>query len=357
MRRLVALARRLRFVTVTPDTEMAYELTHGRKHVRLEPRERISMLTTGIGFVVAATALLTLAPPGHVKPGLAVMLVVALAVMSRVELVLASGFAVPTQLVVVPILFLVPAAAAPPLIAVALVLGRAVDVVLGRRHPERLFVGLCDAWFSLGPAVVLVAAGVNGVHGDDWPWCCWRSAPSRRRHADVVDRGLDGRRPLAALHVRELAVVWLVDAALAPVGLLAAAVAVVSPAAILGVFPLAAMIAALAQERSYRIEQEVELSSAYQGVALLLGEVIEDDDHSPASTAAASSSCPSRSRAGSACATASSAWSSSARSCTASATSRSRTRSSTRPATRRAECAIITATRSTARRCSPASAA
>ena len=170
MRRLVALARRLRFVTVTPDTEMAYELTHGRKHVRLEPRERLSMLTTGVGFVVAATVLLTLAPPGHVKPGLAVMLVVALAVMSRVELVLASGFAVPTQLVVVPILFLVPAAAAPPLIAVALVLGRAVDVVLGRRHPERLFVGLCDAWFSLGPAVVLVAAGVNGVHGDDWPW-------------------------------------------------------------------------------------------------------------------------------------------------------------------------------------------
>ena len=280
MRRLVALARRLRFVTVTPDTEMAYELTHGRKHVRLEPRERFSMLTTGIGFVVAATALLTLAPPGHVKPGLAVMLVVALAVMSRVELVLASGFAVPTQLVVVPILFLVPAAAAPPLIAVALVLGRAVDVVLGRRHPERLFVGLCDAWFSLGPAVVLVAAGVHGVHGDDWPW--WLLAFGAQLGVDTLMSSISvwmvaGRWP--RFHVRELAVVWLVDAALAPVGLLAAAVAVVSPAAILGVFPLAAMIAALAQERSYRIEQEVELSSAYQGVALLLGEVIEDDDH------------------------------------------------------------------------------
>ena len=85
-----------------------------------------------------------------------------------------------------------------------------------------------------------------------------------------------GRWP--RFHVRELAVVWLVDArsrrsACSPRRRRR------QPGRDLGVFPLAAMIAALAQERSYRIEQEVELSSAYQGVALLLGEVIEDDDH------------------------------------------------------------------------------
>jgi len=87
----------------------------------------------------------------------------------------------------------------------------------------------------------------------------------------------DGRWP--RLLLRELAIVWFVDAALAPLGLLAAAVAVDAPLAVLGVLPLGGLIAGLAQERKFRLEQEVELSSAYQGVALLLGEVIEDDDH------------------------------------------------------------------------------
>ena len=153
---------------------------------------------------------------------------------------------------------------------------------------------------------------------------------------------------------------WLVDAALAPVGLLAAAVAVVSPAAILGVFPLAAMIAALAQERSYRIEQEVELELGLpgrraaprrthrgrrpytgehsRGVVELSVEIAARDRHArPRAPASPPSS---------------------ARSCTTSASSTCRTRSSTRPARSTTpsgrSCA---ATRSTARRCSPGSAA
>ena len=280
MSRLAALRRRLRFVTVTPDTERAYDLSKNRVHQALRPSERLSMVSLALGFPVAAGALLQVAPPGHVPVVMAAMLVVSLAVLSRVELALASGFAVPTQLVVVPMLFLLPAAAVPPLVGVALVLGRAVDVAVGRRHPARIFVGLCDAWFSLAPAAVFAAASVHGVHAADWPlWCL----------AFAAQLGLDtlmssvavwlqsGRWP--RLHVRELSVVWLVDGALAPIGLLAATVAADAPAAILGVLPLAALIAALAQERRFRLEQEVELSSAYQGVALLLGEVIEDDDH------------------------------------------------------------------------------
>src|SRR3954449_11179747 len=81
------------------------------------------------------------------------------------------------------------------------------------------------------------------------------------------------------LHVREFGVVWMVDTALAPIGLLCAAVAADTPVALLTVLPLAGIIGLLAQERRYRLEQAVELSSAYQGVSLLLGEVIEDDDH------------------------------------------------------------------------------
>ena len=86
-----------------------------------------------------------------------------------------------------------------------------------------------------------------------------------------------GRWP--RLHLRELGVVAFVDGALAPIGLLVAVVAADAPVALLAVLPLGALIAALAQERRHRLEQAVELGDAYQGVALLLGEVIEDDDH------------------------------------------------------------------------------
>jgi putative nucleotidyltransferase with HDIG domain len=44
------------------------------------------------------------------------------------------------------------------------------------------------------------------------------------------------------------------------------------------VIPLAAVLAVLSRERQARIDQALELSSAYQGTALLLGDVVEADD-------------------------------------------------------------------------------
>jgi putative nucleotidyltransferase with HDIG domain len=280
MSRLAQLRRRLLSVTVTPDADRGFDDARTRLHERLRPSERVSRVVLAAGFLAAALALVLIAPSGHVSPGTAVMLVAGLAILSRVELALASGFAVPTQLVFVPMLFLLPPADVPLLAGAALVLGRAVDVVTGRRHIARVFIGLVDAWYSLAPAVVFAAASIHGVHAADWPW--WLLAFASGSAVDALASCTAellriGRWP--RLHLRELAVVWLVDAGLAPVGLLAAAVAFDQPLAVLGVLPLAGLIAVLAQERRVRLEQAVELSSAYQGVALLLGEVIEDDDH------------------------------------------------------------------------------
>jgi HD-GYP domain-containing protein (c-di-GMP phosphodiesterase class II) len=44
------------------------------------------------------------------------------------------------------------------------------------------------------------------------------------------------------------------------------------------VTPLAAVLAVLSRERQARIDQALELSEAYQGTALLLGDVVEADD-------------------------------------------------------------------------------
>jgi putative nucleotidyltransferase with HDIG domain len=280
MRRLSQLRERLRALTITPGTEGAFDDARKRLAERPPRHEQRVDNAMALVFLTAASALAAVAPATQVAAGTATALVVALAVLSRVEIDLALGFAVPTELAVVPMLFLLPPAYVPLLVAAGLMLGRAVDVVVARRHPERLVRGLCDAWFVLAPAAVFVAGSVDGVHAADWPW--WLLAFAAQIGVDALVSSVGewlraGRWP--RLHMRELGVVAFVDGALAPIGLLVAAVAADAPLALVAVVPLGALIAALAQERKARLEQAVELSSAYQGVALLLGEVIEDDDH------------------------------------------------------------------------------
>ena len=76
----------------------------------------------------------------------------------------------------------------------------------------------------------------------------------------------------------ELAQAHRVDALLAPAGLLAAIAAAPAPAAALLVLPLVRLISIFAGERDARIEQTIELGTAYRGTALLLRDLLEDDD-------------------------------------------------------------------------------
>ena len=78
--------------------------------------------------------------------------------------------------------------------------------------------------------------------------------------------------------VRDLSIAWAVDAALAPIGYLAALAAADHAAALLLVLPLAALLRTFARERRTRIDHALELSHAYRGTALLLGDVVEADD-------------------------------------------------------------------------------
>jgi HD-GYP domain-containing protein (c-di-GMP phosphodiesterase class II) len=72
--------------------------------------------------------------------------------------------------------------------------------------------------------------------------------------------------------------VYFVDLLLLPVGLMVAVAAggEVAPIAVLA--PLCALLAVFAGERRRRMDHALELSKAYRGTALLLGEMIEHDD-------------------------------------------------------------------------------
>ena len=91
-------------------------------------------------------------------------------------------------------------------------------------------------------------------------------------------------RGFAALGIgpRELAravgPAWLVDLALTPLGLALAYASLTQSYAFLLGLPLMGLLAYFARERKSRINHALELSHAYRGTALLLGDVVEADD-------------------------------------------------------------------------------
>ncbi len=261
-------------------TESLVEESRGRRGRRLEGREGWASALLAAAFLAVAIPLALLADSERSPSAATVaLLVLAYAAVSRVEFEVGPGSAVPTQLVLVPMLFLLPVATVPLAVAAGYVLGNAVDHVRGRVRLERAPLLVGASWFSLGPVLVLLAAGEHEPTASRWPtYLLALAAQFAFDLATTVLREWIVLGVSPGVLVRVLAWVYLVDALLAPAGLLAAVVAVERPAAVLLVLPLVALLAVFARERRGRIDRALELSSAYRGAALLLGDVIAADD-------------------------------------------------------------------------------
>jgi diguanylate cyclase (GGDEF)-like protein len=219
---------------------------------RLTRREVRVEAVCASGFVVVAMVLaLAVSPERSTDVVVAAGLVATLALASRVRLYLGAGFAMPTQLVLVPMLYLLPAPLVPACVALALVAGTAVR----RPHPERLVTSIGDAWHSVGPGLVFLAAGEPDASLDTWPVLAVALlAQCVTDLAIATAREWLGRRIPPALQLRVLAAVWGIDASLAAVGL---AFAAAGHLGFLLSLPLVALLAALARDRRLRIEQAV----------------------------------------------------------------------------------------------------
>lgn len=254
------------------------EAARARAGSRMEPRELRAQALVGLPFVAVAVLLVGLGPDRPVNAGDVLLFVLAAAVIGRLEFETGAGFMVPTQLIVVPMLFVLAPAIVPLVVAAALALDRLPEVLAGRLHPQRLLGILCDAWFAVGPAVVFLLADVRAPSWSDWPiyvlalaaqfGCDLLSSTAR----EWLARGLAPKLQLDVL--REI---WRVDALLAPIGLLAAFSSARQHYAFLLVLPLAMLLALFARERRGRIGTQIELSATYRGTALLLGDVISGD--------------------------------------------------------------------------------
>ncbi len=176
-------------------------------------------------------------------------------------------------------LLLLPTPTVPLLVALALILTTVVDSARGRVARDRALLSVADAWFAIAPALVLVLGGAQTPDWSHWPiYLLALAAQVSLDSAIYVGRVVAclGERPRTVL--AELKMAHHVDPLLAPVGLLAAFAAADHPYAALLVVPLAGLFTIFAGERAARVEQTIELSGAYRGTALLLGDVIEADD-------------------------------------------------------------------------------
>jgi putative nucleotidyltransferase with HDIG domain len=245
----------------------------------MKPRELAAQALAAALVLAAAVALVVLGHPGAVDAVDFALLVLATAVLGRLEFEVGGGFTVPTQLVFVPMLFVLPPAVVPLAVIGAAVLDRLPDLLRGRWHPQRLLLSIGDAWFAFGPAVVFVLAGISEPSLKDWP--IFAVALGAQLAADMAGATLrewaaHGVAPRLQLHLMWR--VWLVDLMLSPIGLLAAFATVIQPRAYLLVLPMAGVIPVFARERRERIGHAIELSAAYRGTANLLGEVLTADD-------------------------------------------------------------------------------
>lgn len=264
---------------ITPELERVLEASLARRRRHFVSREAAVEAAFAVAFFVAAFALAFAGADGDHQIPLLGAFVLAYASVASAQFDTGAGYVTAVTVLLVPMLLLTDAALVPLLVALALVVTATARLSRGLVSAERVLSAVGDAWYAFFPAIVLVVADPGTPSWGDVP--IYAAAFAAQIAGDAA---FSMMRAYLALGIRpreivgELIEAYRMDVLLAPVGLLAALAAVGEPAAALLVLPLVLLFKNFAREREARIEQTLELSRAYRGTALLLGDVIEDDD-------------------------------------------------------------------------------
>ena len=265
---------------VDPRLETLLRSSARRAAEPLSARHRRAELASALAMAGAIAALATWLPAGREGSWTSFALLLALLTLaSRVRFTVGAFTGAPTQPFLVAAFLMLPPAAAVAIWIAADVLVRLPDYLRRRTHPDHLLLHFGDAWPALGPALAigLLAPGEPALAV--WPVVALALAAQ----IAIETVAFEARAWLAhgippRIGVREAAISFTIDGALAPIGLVVAVVAWDEPLALLTVMPLVGLLAVLARERERRLEHVVALSDAYRGTALLMGEMLESED-------------------------------------------------------------------------------
>ena len=269
------------FLTPAQDheAELLLEAARARTGTKFDRRELVVEGLVAATLAAVALAMAVFLPSDRpFALGTSVVLILLYATARQVGFEIATGYTCPVILVLVPMLFLLPAQLVPAHVAAGLLVGALLSRSRGRRWSARAVLAVGLSWHSVGPALVFVAAGIADPGLADWPvyllalGAMFATDAVVSSFADRVGLGV----PLRAV-VRPTLWVYAVDAALAPIGFLCAYLAADTPVGVLLIAPLIGLLWVFARERTRRIDHAIELSGSYRGTALLLGNVLEYD--------------------------------------------------------------------------------
>jgi diguanylate cyclase (GGDEF)-like protein len=243
--------------TLRDDAERLLEDSWELRERAVSRRELVAESVGAALFFVAAAGILV---GGGGLAGLSLPLAATMALLygalSRIRFAIGVGSATPLQLGLVPMLLLLPVHTVPLLAMGGIVAAGAAAYAVRRTQPERILFSAGDSWYTLGPAAVLLAAGARpevmpavGV---------LVLAFVAGLVVDLISGTLretlaTGVRP--ELQVRVVALAWVADVCLAPIGLLAASAAMDHLAAAALMVPCALLLVLLNRDRNARIEE------------------------------------------------------------------------------------------------------
>ena len=262
------------------DADALIERSRQLATTPLGDRDRLASLLLGGSFLAVAFALAALAHSSRqVGFWTLVVFVASYALASRIDFEIGTGSAVPTQLVLVPMLVLLPEQYVPLCVAAGLLLGGLPEYVRGRVPVDRSLLRLVNSWHAVGPALVLIAAGQPAPTPHNLP--VYALALLAQFAFDFGSTALRDRLGLGVSPwslLRFMVWIWAVDFALTPISVLAALGCGAHPSLVVVSLPLIGLLAYFARERQVRIDHALELGHAYRGTAMLLGDVVEADD-------------------------------------------------------------------------------
>ena len=271
-------------MTSWPTIHASGDLEVERTRARLPTASQSAELRTGVlllALFFAGALWLSGTADADAPPwGMFAVLAVLYAVARLVEFEVGAVFTDCSLPILAAMVVALPPGLLPWGVAIGATLSAGIASARGDRHVSRVVPAVAQASLPvLAPAAVLVALPPVGS---------WLDAPviavalAAYIAADLVIALVFERlayaKPLA-LPSRGEAWVYAIDLLLAPVGIAIAIAANGRSWAVAIVFlPLALLMRVFANERRARIDQALELSHAYRGTAMLLGDMVESDD-------------------------------------------------------------------------------
>jgi two-component system OmpR family sensor kinase len=236
-----------------PEHERLLETSWEGRGRAIRGQELALELAMTAGFLLAAGALALSGAPGSVHMATAAV-VVAYAIAARAEFPIGNGAFIPTELFLVPMFVVAPAQFVPLLVFAALVLAAVSAAIAGSARADRVVFCAGDAMHALGPALVIVTLAERDA--TEAGALVIAAAFAAQILVDLASSSVHELVTLRArprLHLRIMAEIWGVDAALGTIGLLTAVLATDAPWAAVAPLPLVVLLHAQARDRARSI--------------------------------------------------------------------------------------------------------